>query len=84
MLPGSSSDQREMSRLLALSQVGLEMVAPVGVGLAVDFWLGWLGWVPWATLTGAVLGLTFGLFHLVRVMNRENAAESSPPKRESR
>jgi F0F1-type ATP synthase assembly protein I len=81
MLPGSSSDRREMSRLLALSQVGFEMVAPIGVGLALDFWLNWL---PWATLTGAVLGLTFGLFHLARMMNRENAAESSPPKRESR
>jgi hypothetical protein len=81
MLPGSSSDQREMSRLLALSQVGFEMVAPIGVGLALDFWLGWL---PWATLAGAVLGLTWSLFHLVRMMNRENAAETSAQKRESR
>jgi hypothetical protein len=81
MLPGSSSDRREMSRLLAYSQVGFEMAAPIGIGLALDLWLGWL---PWATLTGAVLGLTFGLFRAVRMMNAENAAESSQSKRESR
>jgi hypothetical protein len=81
MLPGSSSDREDLNRLLRFSQVGLEMVAPIGVGLALDFWLGWL---PWATLAGAVLGLTFGLYHMVRLMNRENAAEAAKPKQESR
>ena len=81
MLPGSSSDREDLNRLLRFSQVGLEMVAPIGIGLALDFWLRWL---PWATLIGAVLGLTFGLYHMVRLMNQENAAEAAKPKRESR
>jgi hypothetical protein len=67
-----------MSRLLGLSQLGLEMVAPIGLGLALDYWLGWL---PWLSVTGAALGLTFVLIHVVRVMNRENAAAASKSQR---
>jgi F0F1-type ATP synthase assembly protein I len=74
------SDPKELSRLMAYSQVGLEMVAPIGVGLGLDFWLGWL---PWCTVVGAALGLTLGLFHLVHLMNREIAAEAAKRKRES-
>jgi hypothetical protein len=79
--PETQSDRRETSRLLGLSQIGLEMVAPIGLGLALDYWLGWLPSVPWLTITGAVLGPTFGLIHLVRVMNRENAAEAARTQR---
>jgi hypothetical protein len=78
VLPGSPSDQREFSRLMALSQVGLEMVAPIGVGLGLDLWLGWL---PWATLVGVVLGLTFSLMHLFNMVKRANEEEQSPPRR---
>ena len=34
----------ELGRYFALSQIGLEMVAPIGLGLALDYWLGSSPW----------------------------------------
>ncbi len=51
----------------ALAQIGLEMVAPIALGAALDHWL---GWGPWATVCGAVLGLVGGMAHLVAILNR--------------
>ncbi|HWG43621.1 MAG TPA: AtpZ/AtpI family protein [Gemmataceae bacterium] len=74
-------DRRELGRYLALSQIGLEMVVPIIAGLLVDYYL---GWTPWATITGAVLGLCGGLVHLVHMLNKLDAKDSSPSDRESR
>ena len=60
-------NRKELSRFLALGQVGLEMVAPVILGLVLDHYL---GWSPWGVVAGAGLGLFGGLFHLARVLNR--------------
>lgn len=57
----------EFSRGMSLTVVGLEMVVPVAVGVAVD---SYMGWGPWATVGGTVGGLVGGLTHLVRVANR--------------
>jgi F0F1-type ATP synthase assembly protein I len=62
-------DPKEVGRLFAIGQVGIEMVVPIGVGVALDFWWGTL---PWGTVVGAVLGFTLGLVHLVRLSSQQN------------
>lgn len=57
-----SGDYRHLERLLALGQVGVEMVTPIGLGLAVDWWIGSL---PWLTVVGAILGCVGGVWHLI-------------------
>jgi F0F1-type ATP synthase assembly protein I len=74
MPSGPPEHSKDMGRLLALSQVGLEMVAPVAVGLALDHYL---KWSPWATVAGAGLGLAGGLVHLVVLLNRFEDAEAA-------
>ena len=71
MIPLGNRD--DLSRYMQISQVGLEMVGPICLGLALDHYLDW--W-PWGTVAGAVLGLAGGLFHLVRLANK---ADSPPP-----
>jgi F0F1-type ATP synthase assembly protein I len=62
-----------MGRLFAIGQVGMEMVVPIGLGVALDFWWGSL---PWLTVSGAVFGFTVGLVHLVRLMNQQDRDET--------
>jgi F0F1-type ATP synthase assembly protein I len=64
----------------ALSQVGLEMVLPIFLGVWID---SHMGWTPWATVGGAALGFGGGLFHLVTLSRSidetpENREENSP------
>lgn len=66
---------REMGRLLALSQVGLEMVAPIVLGYFLDQQL---DWSPWGVIAGAALGLFGGLWHLVTLLQRYDKQDSSP------
>jgi F0F1-type ATP synthase assembly protein I len=67
-------DPKELGRLFAIGQVGMEMVVPIGLGVAVDYWR---DWTPWATVCGAVIGFTFGLIHLVRLMNQQDRDETN-------
>jgi F0F1-type ATP synthase assembly protein I len=60
-------DPRDMRRYMTLSQVGLEMVAPIGIGLALDYFLNSM---PWATVSCTVLGFVGGMVHLV-ALSRE-------------
>jgi len=62
-------DPRQLGRYLALSQVGLEMVAPIGLGIWLD---SVLNWTPWLTVAGVVLGLTMGFYHLVVLTSQKN------------
>jgi F0F1-type ATP synthase assembly protein I len=62
----------------ALSQVGLEMVVPVGVGIALDRYF---HWTPWGTVVGAVLGLVVGFVHLVVMLNRHEQDGAGPSER---
>ena len=68
MLPGSQ-DPKELGFYFALSQVGVEMVAPMLLGLVLD---SYLGWKPWATLLGGAIGFVGGLAHLVVLANSAN------------
>jgi F0F1-type ATP synthase assembly protein I len=74
-------ESRELGRYLALGQVGLEMVAPIVLGLAADRYF---GWAPWGLIAGAALGLGGGLAHLVHQANKMNASNPSDKERESR
>jgi F0F1-type ATP synthase assembly protein I len=68
-------DPRDVRRYMSLSQVGLEMVAPIGLGLALDLWLGWL---PWGVIVGAVLGFSVGLIHLYVVVSKDDSDSPQP------
>jgi F0F1-type ATP synthase assembly protein I len=70
---------REFGHYIALAQVGLEMVAPVGVGIALDHYL---GWAPWGVIGGAVFGLIGGIAHLIALTNRRNNSSPSTPQQE--
>jgi F0F1-type ATP synthase assembly protein I len=70
-----------MERYVALSQIGLEMVVPIVVGLVLDHYL---GWTPWALIVGAILGLVGGFAHLVHLLNKLDARDSSSSDREPR
>jgi F0F1-type ATP synthase assembly protein I len=65
-------DPKQIGRYYAMAQVGLEMAAPIGIGAFLDTRFGWL---PWATIAGALLGLGGGLYHLVKLLNQDDATK---------
>ncbi len=71
-------DPREIGKYFAFAQVGLEMVAPIVLGMVVD---SYCNTAPWGVAVGAVLGLVGGLWHLVTLANRFNKSDSSRPPR---
>jgi F0F1-type ATP synthase assembly protein I len=74
MFPGS--DQKQLARYLAMSQVGAEMVGPIVVGLVVDYYF---NCSPWGVLVGAVLGLVGGLAHLIQ-LSKPQGPQKKPPE----
>jgi F0F1-type ATP synthase assembly protein I len=73
-------DAKDVGYYFALSQVGLEMVAPIGLGVIADQYL---GTTPWITVAGAVLGLVGGMTHLIVLVNRKTGRNRrSPPRRD--
>ncbi len=75
-----SSPERDEGFYYALAQTGLEMVVPIAVGVFLD---DRYGWSPWATLTGAVLGLVGGLWHMLLMLKRHEDGRSGRPPRDS-
>ena len=73
-------ERREFAHYITLAQVGMEMVAPIVVGLLLD---SSLGWSPWATIVGAVIGLVGGIGHLVALANRAESGNSSQRRKGS-
>jgi len=67
---------RELGYLLAISQIGFEMVVPIILGIVVDQWL---GTIPWLMLVGVVLGLFGGLAHLVLLLRKMDRTDSKKP-----
>lgn len=68
-------NQKDFSRYLAMSQAGLEMVVPIAIGVAVD-WYWNTG--PWGAIIGVVLGLGGGLTHLIYMAQKND--DGQPPK----
>jgi hypothetical protein len=56
------SFDRHLSRLMTIGAVGTEMVAPIGIGLAIDYFTGLM---PLFMIVGALLGLVVGIRHLI-------------------
>ncbi len=67
---------RETSFYYALAQIGLEMVAPIGIGVAIDYLFNTL---PWVTAACAVLGFVGGMAHLILLVQQHDAEERRPP-----
>lgn len=79
---GMSGDRNELRRYFTLSQVGLEMVVPIGIGVLLDRYLA-IG--PWGVTCGAILGLVLGLVHIVKLSGDENSPnQGDPPKPEAK
>ena len=68
-------DSRELGTYMALAQVGMEMVAPIGVGWLLDYYF---DWSPWGIVGGAVVGFIGGLGHLLSLKNRQDRSSSKP------
>jgi F0F1-type ATP synthase assembly protein I len=66
-VPTGPLNPKTLAFYVAISQVGLEMVAPIVAGLVVDYYL---GWSPWGVVVGAVAGPVYGFWHLVVLLNR--------------
>ncbi len=77
-VPRNLPDPSKLGVYAALAQVGMEMVAPVVLGVFLD---SHFDWTPWATVGGAVFGLVGGMWHLVAILNRRNDSGSSPDSR---
>ncbi len=73
-MPEQGPKPREMGYLIAIGQVGLEMVVPIGLGVALDVWLKTL---PWITVAAVVLGLVGGMAHLMSLLKQLDQAENS-------
>src|SRR5690242_569580 len=71
MPEGPPEDPRELGYYLSLAQVGMEMVAPIGLGAILDRYV-W-DWGPWGLIGGTVLGFVGGLAHLVTLANRQDS-----------
>lgn len=72
-MPAGPLNPREFGHYVSLAQVGLEMVAPIGIGLLLDYQF---GWSPWGVVIGAVIGLVGGIAHLVALANRTGDSDS--------
>jgi len=75
-MPHNEPSRREMGRYWALSQVGLEMVAPMLLGWWVD---SLLGTAPWLLVSGLVVGSIGGMVHLV-ILSKD---EETPPRKKN-
>ena len=76
-MPVGLPDPKELGRYFALAQIGLEMVAPIALGLVLDYYL---NWTPWGVVCGTIIGFAGGLLHLLTMLKRfENEGSDKPP-----
>jgi F0F1-type ATP synthase assembly protein I len=78
-MPQGPVNPREYGYYISVAQVGMEMAAPIGLGLILDHYL---GWSPWGIVGGAVFGLVAGIAHLAMLANRRDDSDSSRPRRD--
>lgn len=71
-------DPQEMGHYLALAQGGMEMVAPMVLGVIIDRYT---GWTPWLTVIGFILGFVGGFMHLMVLLQKHEARGHQRPER---
>jgi F0F1-type ATP synthase assembly protein I len=72
--PPPSEQFRSLGRIYQLVS---EFVAPIGLGLVVDWQFGTR---PWGTLVGTLVGLLLGGFGVARIIRQMDAADRKPGK----
>jgi F0F1-type ATP synthase assembly protein I len=72
-MPQVPGNRRTLGLALTLTQVPLEMVGLLVLGLVGDTYL---HTTPWLSVAGAVLGFACGLAHLVVIVNQMNKDSS--------
>jgi ATP synthase protein I len=77
----SPPSPEELRRYFALSQIGLEMVAPIGIGVVLDYYV---GIAPWGAVVGAILGFVGGMTHLIVLATRRKDKDISKPSRKEK
>jgi F0F1-type ATP synthase assembly protein I len=71
-MPPKRPSPRDVGFYYSLAQIGLEMVAPIGLGVVIDLYFNTL---PWATIITAVLGPVAGFLHLISMLNRRQQTD---------
>src|SRR5262245_9185439 len=74
------NESRDYGRMVALSQVGFGMVAPIVLGLVLD---NKFGWAPWGVTVSAVLGLVGGFAHLLMLLKRFDDKDPGSPRQDA-
>lgn len=77
-MPDQPPRSRTLGYVIALSQIGIEMVVPIALGVGLDQWL---GTVPWLMIAGVFLGLFGGLAHMMVILRRMDRRDSPQPPR---
>ena len=73
-MPEDSQPPGKLAQYAALSQVGMEMAVPIGVGALLDYWR---QWGPWGAISGTVLGLIVGIVRLKTIQDRAGRNQDS-------
>jgi ATP synthase protein I len=79
-MPDDQSGPRQMGYLIALGQVGMEMVAPIAIGVGLDVWLGTM---PLFVVIGVLVGLVGGMAHMMAILKRMDQSKSKKPPQQS-
>jgi F0F1-type ATP synthase assembly protein I len=77
-MPSSFPDPKEMGRWMALSQIGMEMVAPIVLGAVIDYYL---NCSPWGAAIGVIVGFFGGIAHLLMMVNQNQDSDSTGPRK---
>jgi F0F1-type ATP synthase assembly protein I len=78
-MPDQPTRSQAMGYVIAISQVGFEMVVPIGLGVFLDLRLGTM---PLLTVVGVLLGLFGGMAHLLVLLRKLDQVNHTdqPPK----
>jgi hypothetical protein len=75
-MPEKPPNARELGFYAALAQVGIEMVAPMVLGIFLDIKF---DWTPWATVSGFVFGFVGGFLHLLVLLKQHEEEQKKQP-----
>jgi len=75
-MPDDPSRSRQMGYLIALGQVGMEMVVPIAMGVGLDVWL---KTIPLFIVIGVLIGLVGGMAHMLAILKRMDQSKSNKP-----